>query len=204
MPWPSLEKRGSPHPTPNPRPEVEDIALSRCIAPKHARPAGHPTAYGLEYQWDEGAGRAAMTQALEIVDQAANHAVRLFDAPAQYCTASSSSEPSRPLKKRNAPIQIPCSTEHRRVPRDTPGAHGVTAIAWLDAHAGSSLYDGATTATASLSTSIPLRWPMIERLARAGASVAQHLRAPRHDLAAAASISGSNRHNFIDQAAGRR
>ena len=79
-----------------PRPGwLEDIAstgIRGCIAPSY-RSARWSTPNGsrVEYAWDEGAGRAAMAEALEIVDRAANHASgRLFGmvAPAQVDTCS--------------------------------------------------------------------------------------------------------------------
>ena len=103
-----------------PRPGwLEDIASSGirgCIAPSY-RSARWSTPNGsrVEYQWDEGAGREAMAQALEIVDQAANHAAAGFSAwwpPPRSTPAapSSSRRVSRPPRSATHPSR---SMQHR-------------------------------------------------------------------------------------------
>ncbi|MFI5024355.1 MAG: amidohydrolase family protein [Alphaproteobacteria bacterium] len=166
-----------------PRPGwLEDIASSGirgCIAPSY-RSARWSTPNGsrVEYQWDEGAGRAAMAQALEIVDQAANHSCgRLFGmvAPAQVdtCSAELIEASVEAAKKRAAPIQIHAAQSIVEF-REMTARHGVTPIAWLDAHG--FLYDGAIIGHCIfIDEHSAIRWPYegdLERLARAGASVA--------------------------------
>lgn len=166
-----------------PRPGwLEDIASSGirgCLAPSY-RSARWSTPNGarVEYAWDEGAGRAAMAEALELVDAANRHnSGRLFGmvAPAQVdtCTEALLQASVEAAKKRNAPLQIHAAQSIVEF-REMTARHGKTPIAWLDELG--FLYDGAIIGHCIfVDEHSAIRWPYVsdlERVARAGASVA--------------------------------
>jgi len=161
---------------------LEDLAASgirACLAPSY-RSARWFTRNGhrVEYEWNEAAGREAMSAALEIVDSAVKHnSGRLFGmlAPAQIdtCTEELLLASAESAKARNAPVQIHASQSVVEF-REMTARHGKTPIQWL-ADIGF-LYDGAIIAHCIFVDEHSwIRWPYkgdLERMAASGASVA--------------------------------
>ena len=161
---------------------LEDLAgsgIRACLAPSY-RSARWFTRNGhrVDYEWNEAAGREAMTAALEIVDSAAKHnSGRLFGmlAPAQVdtCTEELLLASAEAAKARNAPVQIHASQSVVEF-REMTARHGKTPIQWL-AEIGF-LYDGAIIAHCIFVDEHSwIRWPYkgdLERMAASGASVA--------------------------------
>lgn len=161
---------------------LEDLAgsgIRACLAPSY-RSARWFTRNGhrVDYEWNEAAGREAMTAALEIVDSAAKHnSGRLFGmlAPAQVdtCTEELLLASAEAAKARNAPVQIHASQSVVEF-REITARHGKTPIQWL-ADIGF-LYDGAIIAHCIFVDEHSwIRWPYkgdLERMAASGASVA--------------------------------
>ena len=161
---------------------IEDLAESgirACLAPFY-RSARWFTRNGhrVEYEWNEAAGRDAMTQALSVIDAAARHpSGRLFGmlAPAQVdtCTEELLQASVEAAKTRNAPLQIHASQSVVEF-REMTARHGKTPLEWLDQIG--VLYDGAIIAHCIFVDEHSwIRWPRkgdLERMARSGASVA--------------------------------
>ena len=161
---------------------VEDLAgsgIRACLAPSY-RSARWFTRNGhrVEYEWNEAAGREAMTEALSVIDGAAKHeSGRLFGmlAPAQVdtCTEALLQASVEAAKARNAPLQIHASQSVVEF-REMTARHGKTPIEWLDGLG--VLYDGAIIAHCIFVDEHSwIRWPRrgdLERMARSGASVA--------------------------------
>lgn len=161
---------------------IEDLAgsgIRACLAPSY-RSARWFTRNGhrVEYEWNEAAGREAMTEALSVIDAAARHqSGRLFGmlAPAQVdtCTEELLRASVEAAKARNAPLQIHASQSVVEF-REMTARHGKTPLEWLDEIG--VLYDGAIIAHCIFVDEHSwIRWPLkgdLERMARSGASVA--------------------------------
>jgi cytosine/adenosine deaminase-related metal-dependent hydrolase len=161
---------------------IDDLAgsgIRACLAPSY-RSARWFTRNGhrVEYEWNEAAGREAMTEALRVIDDAARHeSGRLFGmlAPAQVdtCTAELLQASVEAAKSRNAPLQIHASQSVVEF-REMTARHGKTPIEWLDGLG--VLYEGAIVAHCIFVDEHSwIRWPRkgdLERMARSGASVA--------------------------------
>jgi cytosine/adenosine deaminase-related metal-dependent hydrolase len=161
---------------------IEDLASSgirACLAPSY-RSARWFTRNGhrVEYEWNEAAGREAMTEALRVIDDAARHdSGRLFGmlAPAQVdtCTEQLLQASVEAAKTRNVPLQIHASQSVVEF-REMTVRHGKTPLEWLDGLG--VLYDGAIIAHCIFVDEHSwIRWPRkgdLERVARSGASVA--------------------------------
>jgi cytosine/adenosine deaminase-related metal-dependent hydrolase len=161
---------------------IDDLAESgvrACLAPSY-RSARWFTRNGhrVDYEWNEAAGREAMTQALGVIDAAARHpSGRLFGmlAPAQVdtCTEELLRASVEAAKARNAPLQIHASQSVVEF-REMTARHGKTPLEWLDEIG--VLYDGAIIAHCIFVDEHSwIRWPRkgdLERMARSGASVA--------------------------------
>jgi cytosine/adenosine deaminase-related metal-dependent hydrolase len=161
---------------------IEDLASSgirSCLAPSY-RSARWFTRNGhrVEYEWNEAAGREAMTEALAVIDDATRHnSGRLFGmlAPAQVdtCTPELLQASVEAAKARNAALQIHASQSVVEF-REMTARHGKTPIEWLDGLG--VLYEGAIVAHCIFVDEHSwIRWPRrgdLERMARSGASVA--------------------------------
>ena len=161
---------------------IEDLAgsgIRACLAPAY-RSARWFTRNGhrVEYEWNEGAGREAMAQALGVIDDAARHpSGRLFGmlAPAQVdtCTPELLQASVEAAKARNLSLQIHAAQSVVEF-REMTTRHGKTPIEWLDGLG--VLYDGAIIAHCIFVDEHSwIRWPRkgdLERVARSGASVA--------------------------------
>ncbi len=111
--------------------------LRVCVSPMF-RSARWYTKNGhvVEYEWDEKAGRAAMAQALDLIEQAENHpSGRLFGmvCPAQIDTCSEGliKDSHAEAKRRGLPWQIHAAqstVEFHEITR----RHGVSPIQWLE------------------------------------------------------------------------
>ena len=161
---------------------IEDLAgsgIRACLAPSY-RSARWFTRNGhrVEYEWNEAAGREAMTEALSVIDAAARHeSGRLSGmlAPAQVdtCTEELLQASVEAAKARNTPLQIHASQSVVEF-REMSARHGKTPLEWLDEVG--VLYDGAIIAHCIFVDEHSwIRWPHrgdLERMARSGASVA--------------------------------
>ncbi len=161
---------------------IEDLAgsgIRACLAPSY-RSARWFTRNGhrVEYEWNEAAGREAMTAALAVIDDAARHkSGRLFGmlAPAQVdtCTPELLQASAEAAKERNTAMQIHASQSVVEF-REMTARHGKTPIEWLDGLG--VLYDGAIIAHCIFVDEHSwIRWPRkgdLERMVRSGASVA--------------------------------
>lgn len=161
---------------------LEDLAgsgIRACLAPSYRSARWFtPNGHRVEYEWNEAAGREAMTAALEVIDTAARHnSGRLFGmlAPAQVdtCTEELLLASVEAAKSRNAPVQIHASQSVVEF-REMVARHGKTPIEWL--HDIGFLYEGAIVAHCIFVDEHSwIRWPMrgdLERMRASGASVA--------------------------------
>jgi len=161
---------------------LEDLAstgIRACVAPSY-RSARWFTRDGhrVEYEWNEAAGREAMTGALEVIDEAAKHpSGRLSGmlAPAQIdtCTEELLMASAEAAKARNVAVQIHASQSVVEF-REIAARHGMTPLQWL-ADIGF-LYDGVIIAHCIFVDEHSwIRWPYrgdLDRLVASGASVA--------------------------------
>ena len=161
---------------------IEDLAgsgIRACLAPSYRSARWFtPNGHRIQYEWNEAAGREAMTEALSVIDSAGRHeSGRLFgmlaSAQVDTCTEELLQASVEAAKARNAPLQIHASQSVMEF-REMTTRHGKTPLEWLDDIG--VLYDGAIIAHCIFVDEHSwIRWARkgdLERMVRSGASVA--------------------------------
>jgi 5-methylthioadenosine/S-adenosylhomocysteine deaminase len=119
---------------------LDDLAASgirACLAPMYRSARWYTNdGHSVQYEWDEGAGRAGMEVALDLIDRARTHQCGRLSgmvAPSQVdtCTEKLLQASAQAARARGVPVQIHAAQSLVEF-REMTTRHGTTPIEWLD------------------------------------------------------------------------